>query len=1083
MNMKKRALRKDFYMEIRKSLGHFLSIFFIVALGVSFFSGIRASEPDMRISGDTYFDEKNLMDIKVVGTMGLTKEDVTAIEALAGVKKVESGFSQDMLLSVADNQKVLHVMSIPESMNQLSVSEGRLPQEKGECLINEDFLKETSYQVGDTITLKEEESGVLEVKEFRIVGAGSSPCYISFGRGNSLIGTGSVSGFLAVTEENFTPDTFTEIYVKAVQAEAEIAFTKEYEKIVKNVMDEIEEITDARCEARKQNLTDEAKEEVEKAKQELADGKAKAEQELADAEQKLKDGETQSENAKSEIASGKEQIERAKQTLYQKQKELDTGLEEYQAGKAALDGQKAELEQKEKEYQAQAEAAAPQIEAAEKQIAAARQRLDAGWEKYHIIKDSEDPMEQAIAEELKKQLDSGEEELKRNVEKFTEMKNQLSQGQTMIVKAKEQLWAGEVVLAESLHTIQDGQKQIDTAWEEVSAKETALVNGEKTLKEQEEILSKSREEYEKAKAEAQEEIKRGEEKIQEAEAEIAKIESPTWYVDDRSALPEYSEYGENADRMRAIGKVFPVLFFLVAALISLTTMTRMVEEQRGEIGTLQALGYSKFDIAKKYLNYALLATLGGSVFGVLVGEKIFPYIIVYAYKIMYQHLPHIIVPYHFSYAIMATAAAVLCTFVATLAACYKELLALPAVLMRPPAPKQGKRIFLERITFIWKHLSFIWKSSIRNLFRYKKRFFMTIIGIGGCMGLMLVGFGLKDSIMNIAVLQYGELQTYDGMVYLNSDISNEEKSSLEEMIEKEDEIDTYSEILMKNKTVKSKSEEEEIYLSVPVKENGLEPFMTFRDRTTKKEYALTDHGVILTEKTAAKLDVQTGDTVKIEEDSAEVEVKVAAVCENYIGNYMYMTPGLYQNLYGEAPEVNSILFDMKKYNEKNLLKIGETLIKQDAVLNVSYTNHMEERIADMLGSLNLVIVVLIISAGMLAFVVLYNLNNINITERKRELATLKVLGFYDKEVASYVFRENILLTMIGAVVGMGLGKLLHRFVIVTVEVEGIMFGRNIDPPSFLYSFLFTAGFSLFVNWVMYFKLKRIDMVESLKSVE
>lgn len=1083
MNMKKRALRKDFYMEIRKSLGRFLSIFFIVALGVSFFSGIRASEPDMRISGDTYFDEKELMDIKVVSTMGLTQEDVTAIGELDSVEKVEPGFSQDMLLDVKDNQKVLHVMSIPESMNQLTVSEGRLPKKKGECLIDEDFLEETSYRVGDTIELKGEESDLLEVKEFQIVGAGSSPCYISFGRGSSLIGTGSVSGFLAVTEENFAPDTYTEIYVKAMHSEEKTAFTKEYEKTVDDAIEEIEEITDARCEARRQTLMDEAGEEVAKAKRELEEGKAKAEQELADAEQKLADGETQIQNARSEIASGKKQIEAAKETLYQKQKELDAGLEEYRTGKTTLDEQKKELETKEKEYQAQIEASTPQIEVADKQIAEAREKLDAGWKQYNALKDSEDPKEQVIAAELKKQLDAGEEELRRNIETLTEMKNKLSQGQEAIAQAKEQLRAGEKALDEALRTIEDGQAQMDAAWEELYAKEGTLATGEKALKEQEETLAKGRVEYEEAKADAKEEIERGEAEIKDAEAEIAKIESPAWYVYDRSTLPEYSEYGENADRMRAIGKVFPVLFFLVAALISLTTMTRMIEEQRGEIGTLQALGYSKLDIAKKYLNYALLATLGGSIFGVLVGEKIFPYIIVYAYKIMYQHLPHIIVPYHLSYALMATVAAVLCTFIATLAACYKELLALPAVLMRPPAPKLGKRILLEHIPFIWKHLSFIWKSSIRNLFRYKKRFFMTIVGIGGCMGLMLVGFGLKDSIMNIAVLQYGELQTYDGMVYLDSDLSEEEKKSLEETMEKENEIAACSEIFMKNKTVKSATGEEEIYLSVPKSATGLNPFMTFRDRVTKNQYTLTDEGVILTEKAAAQLEVSSGDTVTIEEDSSAVEVKIVSVCENYIGNYMYMTPGLYQKLYGELPETNSILFNMKKYDEEKLLKIGESLIEEDAVLNVSYTNHMEERIADMLGSLNLVIVVLIISAGMLAFVVLYNLNNINITERKRELATLKVLGFYDKEVASYVFRENILLTIIGAIVGMGLGKLLHRFVIVTVEVEGIMFGRNIDPPSFLYSFLFTVGFSLFVNWVMYFKLKRIDMVESLKSVE
>lgn len=1082
--MKKRALRKDFYMEIRKSMGRFLSIFFIVALGVAFFSGIRASEPDMRLSGDVYFDQKNLMDIKVVSTLGLTEEDVSAIEALSGVAKAEYGYSQDMLLSVEDNQKVVHVMSMPETMNQVTVSEGRLPKKKGECLVDEDFLSDTPYEIGDTITLTDgSDSGVLKEKKLKIVGSGSSPCYISFGRGSSLIGTGEVSGFLAVTDDNFEQDTYTEIYVQVEGAKEKVAFTSAYEEKVNAVMDEIEEITDTRCEARRQSLIDEANEKLSDARKELEDGKAKADEELAKAETELLDGEKQIADAKQEIASGRSQIEQAKKTLYQKQEELDAGKQEYAAGKAEVEQGRSELSEKEKEYQAQAEAAAGQIAEAEQQLKDARAKLEEGWAYYNTIKDSEDPIQQAIAAKLLEELNAGEAELEKNTAILEEQKKQLADGKQALEAARQELDAADAELADALGTIQDGQYQIDTAWEELYQQEAKLNSGEAELSEKEQQLSDGRAEYEAAKQEAEQEIADGEREIKDAENEIAKIESPQWYVYDRSTLPEYAEYGENADRMRAIGEVFPVLFFLVAALISLTTMTRMVEEQRTEIGTLQALGYGKFDIAKKYLNYAFLATIGGSIIGVLIGEKLFPYIIVYAYKIMYRHLPDILVPYHMSYAAMATLAAVACTFAATLVACYKELMALPAVLMRPPSPKQGKRIFLERIPFLWKRFSFTWKSSIRNLVRYKKRFFMTIIGIGGCMGLMLVGYGIRDSIINIANLQYGELQHYDGMAYLNSDLSEEEKESLYTALDEQGDIKVYSNVMMKSKTVESETGEEEVYLSVPEKENGFDAFMTFRNRVTKEEYELTDAGVILTEKAASELGVEAGDVITLKEDTQDLQVEISAICENYIGSYLYMTPGLYKTLYGEEPEKTCVLFQMKTFDETRLLQIGEELLEEDAVLNVTYTNNMESRIADMLGSLNLVIVVLIVSAGMLAFVVLYNLNNINITERKRELATLKVLGFYDMEVASYVFRENILLTIIGAIVGMGLGKLLHRFVIVTVEVEGIMFGRNIDFPSFLYSFLFTIGFSLFVNWVMYFKLKRIDMVESLKSVE
>ncbi len=1055
--MKKRALRKDFYMEIRKSLGRFLSIFFIVALGVSFFSGIRASEPDMRISGDAYFDEKNLMDIKVISTMGLTKDDLHAIEGLSDVAKAEGGFSQDMLLNIDDNQKVLHVMSIPESMNELTVSEGRMPEKEGECLVDIDFLEGTSYRIGDTITLTGENSGILEVKEFKIVGTGSSPSYISFGRGSSLIGTGTVSGFLAVTDENFSPDTYTEIYVKAAGAKEETAFTEGYQKKVDHVIDEIEKITDARCEARKQSLAAEANKEIDKARQELEDRKASAQQELSDAEQKLKDGETQIQNAKAEIASGKEQIENAKQTLYQKQKELDAGLEEYRIGKETLDSQKEELEKKEKEYQQQAEAAVPQIEAAEKQIADARAKLDAGWQQYNTIKDSEDPKDQAIAAELLKQLNVGEAELKANIEKLTAMKNQLSEGKIAIEQAKEQLSAGEESLSCALQTIQNGQVQIDTAWEELHEKEETLESGENTLQEQEQTLIKSREEYETAKTEAQAKIEEGEQKIKDAEKEIAKIETPTWYVYDRSTLPEYSEYGENADRMRAIGKVFPALFFLVAALISLTTMTRMVEEQRVEIGTLQALGYSKIDIAKKYLNYALLATFGGSVFGVLIGEKLFPFIIVYAYKIMYQHLPHIIVPYHVSYAVMATAAAVLCTFVATLAACYKELMALPAVLMRPPSPKQGKRIFLERITFIWKHLSFIWKSSIRNLFRYKKRFFMTIFGISGSMALMLVGFGLRDSIMDIARRQYQELQHYTGTIIDDEDATDKERQELDEFLKNNSQIERYTHVQFTKMSVPRNKSNISVYVYVPENLETFNKDVTLQDRKTKEKYKLTEAGTVISEKTATLTGLKVGDTMTITKDGKNYETKIAAVTENYMGHYIYMTGNVYEQTFGEKPNYSATVFTVKEEYKESESEVGNEILKYPAALSISYTSSLEAQLHRMLGALDTVIIVLIISAGMLAFVVLYNLNNVNITERQRELATLKVLGFYDTEVSAYVYRENVILTFIGVLAGAVFGIFLHRYIIRTVEVDAVMFGRNINPVSFLYCGLLTIG--------------------------
>ena len=700
----------------------------------------------------------------------------------------------------------------------------------------------------------------------------------------------------------------------------------------------------------------------------------------------------------------------------------------------------------------------------------------------------------------KADLDAKEKALLQQEQTLAAQEEELLSAGRQITDGKSQIAAARSQLDSTKSQITDGKAQILSAWALLNEKEDTLNASKAQLASGEQELADGRSEYEQAAKEAEEQITDGQEKITDGEkqltdakqkiadakAEIKKIENPKWYVQTREdALTEYQGYGDNADRMRSIGKVFPVLFFLVAALISLTTMTRMVEEQRVQIGTMKALGYGKAAIAGKYIGYALIATLGGSIFGVLAGEKILPFIIIYAYMILYKHLPAILVPYHMSYALQASGIAVACTLIATIASCYKELAAEPAELMRPAAPKQGKRILLERIGIIWKHLNFTWKSTVRNLIRYKKRFFMTIFGIGGCMALMVVGFGLKDCIYEIVSLQYEKVQFYDAATYMSDDISEENRQQLHDYLDQNADIKETIEARMQKTDVKSASGKKTLYLMVPSDNEKIEDFLSFHSRTNKDEvYSLKKDEVILTEKMASLLNVKVGDELTIEdEDRGDQTVTVGAICENYMSHYLYLSPEKYEELYGVPAEYNTIIYSVKDGKDDQIEKIGTKLLSMDGVLNVSYTSSIEGRLDDMLRSLNLVIVVLIVSAGMLAFVVLYNLNNINITERQRELATLKVLGFYDGEVASYVYRENILLTIIGSVVGMVLGNLLHRYIILTVEVEEAMFGRQIHWQSYLYSFLFTVAFSLFVNWVMFYKLKKIDMVESLKSVE
>ena len=519
----------------------------------------------------------------------------------------------------------------------------------------------------------------------------------------------------------------------------------------------------------------------------------------------------------------------------------------------------------------------------------------------------------------------------------------------------------------------------------------------------------------------------------------------------------------------------------------------MPTEKRGVIGQVKPTGWHtvKYDqVEGKYLYNRchligyLWATVGGCVFGVLVGEKILPYIIVTAYGIMYPHMNTAVIPYNLYYGVSASLTALLCTMGATLFSCYKELREQAAELMRPPAPKKGKRVFLEKIPSLWSQFNFIWKATIRNLLRYKKRFFMTVFGIGGCMALLLVGFGLRDSSVDIAKLQYHELQLYDANIILNTSASKQEQNNVEQELYWNDQVDKTAVGYLGQMKVKHGNEEQEVYLNVPEDLQDFEEMAVFRDRRSHTQYDLETEGVILTEKTAKLLEVKEGDTITLCQTGKEdVKVKVGKICENYIGHYLYMGPEMYRSLYGEEPQYNSVYFQMKEGYEDQLEVLGEDILKGEGALNISYTDSIEDQLDDMLGSLDIVMAVLVISAGLLAFVVLYNLNSINITERRRELATLKVLGFYDNEVSAYVYRENMILTVIGGVAGMILGSILHRFVIVTVEVDSAMFGRSIEMSSYGYSFLITLAFSVFVNLVMYFKLKKIDMVESLKSVE
>ena len=1355
-----KALRKEFWMEIRKSKSRFISILLIVALGVAFFSGIQASSPDMRYSGDAYYDESSLMDIKVVGTMGLTSDDVSSIESIDGIESAEGAWSTDVMCGEGQKQKVLHIESINDTVNKLDVQEGRLPEKSGEIFLDSTFASSNEYKVGDKVALREEgDSPVLVTTEYTVVGTGRSPLYISFNRGNTTLGTGEVNGFGYVLPEDFDQEIYTQIYVTVHGAKGLTSYTDGYENLIAKIKDRVENIADDRCQIRLAAVKADAQEEINDAQKKLDDGKKEADEKLADAKEELdkgekdledgrkeyEDGKSQLEDAKTELADGKkqledakteladgktqledakaqladgksqlesaksqlsssksqldtarsqlddgwsqvsaakaqladgqaqldsaqkqvtsglaeleenqktldenkakladgkaqieageQQLEAAKQTLTTKQSELDQskaeiiagqqqiestrtqlnaqkqqitdGLSQVSAGEAqlqdgisALESAKAQLtelqsqleivrasynaalenpdasqeeidilaaqvsalEEQEAAVSQQIQASEAQIESQRQQLAATRSELesglaavedglsqlsqkeselnagreqitagqaeiDAGWiqiqEQENTLAASKAEIEAGEQElekgqkqlkaakkklnKAQKEIDSnaetlaaGQAELDANVAKLNDSEaqyasglEQYNSGARQIAENEAKLTSGEQEIAENEAKLADGEKEIADnekkladGEKEITDNEKKLQDAAKDLKKGEKDLADGKKEYEDAKKDAEDEIAENQQKLDDAKKELEDLEKPEWMVTDREDLPEYTDYGDNADRLRNIGQVFPVIFFLVAALISLTTMTRMVEEQRTQIGTLKALGYKKSAIAAKYICYAFFATLLGSVLGMLIGEKIIPYIIITAYGIMYHNVANTIsIDYQPGFALIASAASVVCTVGATLFASGKELQETPASLMRPPAPKEGKRVLLERLTFIWKHLSFSWKSTIRNLFRYKKRLIMTVFGIAGSMGLMLVGFGIQDSISDIAAIQYRELQHYDGMVIEDSDATEEEHAELFEYMKENEQIAHCNRVQMTKISAPKGSSNISIYLFVPESLSEFAKDVTLKNRITGETYELTDEGAAISEKTASLLGLKVGDMIPLKKGDKEYKVRVAVITENYMSHYLYMTPRVYEQTFGEKPEYENIVFTMQEDCKDDLEMAGSRILANPGALSISYTSSLASQVDRMLSTLDAVILVLIVSAGMLAFVVLYNLNNINITERQRELATLKVLGFYDGEVSQYVLRENVILTVLGIMFGAVFGILIHRYVITTVEVDAVMFGRNIKPLSFLYSGILTSIFSIVVNGVMHFKLKTIDMVESLKSVE
>lgn len=1179
----KGAKRKDFRIEIWRSLNRFLSILFIVALGVAFFAGIRSTRPDMERSADQYYDDTNLMDIRIVGTLGLTEEDVEAVREIEGVKSAVGAYTADMLCDAGEQEQTVRMFSVTDGVNAFTVTEGRLPEKPGECLIDKGKLFAADGRIGDSVRVypgrDEELEDVLNRDVFTIVGAGISSRYLSVERGTTSIGDGSLDGFMAVLPEDFSLEVYTDIYVLTEQGADMTAYSEAYDNYVEEIADRIDvRLSQERSAIRYEEVVKEANETLQEAREELEEKSREADEKLADAAKQIAEADEKIEEGKRDVEQGQKDLDQGKADLAQAERDLAEGKRKLAEKEQELADAKATLAEKEQELadarvklsEGEQELIDGKNEVAEKEQELAdgweeferktsgpRSELEYGWEEYEYGVESYEAAKETLEEEkerlkdlkreyreaakemteiqkqmmsaeisyrqqmisegekqlkqVKNQLDSsrkklnrnqkkiddaedelyeGEEKLKEAYQKITDAEEKLEQARQDIAeadvemaKAYQDIADGDVKIAEAHQEIRDGEAKMPKARRDIEKGEADIAEARKKLAEGEAELADAKIEYADAEKEAREKIADARKKIDDAQKDIDELKTGEWYVLDRNAIQTYVEYGSDAERIGAIGTVFPFIFFLVAALVSLTTMTRMVEEQRLQIGTLKALGYGKWSIASKYILYAFLATLAGSILGVAVGEKILPFVIMTAYFILYENLPVMEMPYQMDFAWSATGLAIGCTVAATVIASYKELLSMPAALMRPVPPRQGKRVALERITPLWKRMSFIQKATVRNLFRYKKRCLMTIFGIGGCMALLLVGFGLKDSISTLGERQYNDIWTYDAQVGLDEDVEPEKTEGFIRDLKARG-METQLRVEQSITDVTQNGVTKEAYFFVPEAMNQVEQFVHLRNRLSKEPFQIGDEQVLVTEKLAALLGVAPGDVIELKEgEDVRYPVEVGGVVENYLNHYVYMSPALYQKVYGHEPEYNLMFLKFDQVKQEDPDAMGTEILSYDAAVSVIFIGTLRGQINDMLDSLNVVIWVLIISAGLLAFVVLYNLNNININERLRELATIKVLGFYDTELAAYVYRENVMLTVLGSVVGAVMGYYLHRYVMLTVEVDMLMFGRQIRPVSYLYSVLLTCAFSAFVNGIMFFKLKKIDMVESLKSVE
>lgn len=1011
--------------KIRKSIGRFLSILLIVALGVGFFAGLRETAPDILTTLDDYYDRTSLMDFKIMSTMGLTDDDIASLSELSHVERVVPSYSVDGLV----DGRAVRIHTLEEDINQVELIDGRQIENANECLADS-----SHYQVGDTIHISElTVDGMLEIMDYEVVGTVQSSLYIGTDMGITQIGKGKIESFLFVDKDNFHSDYYTEVYLTAKGTLDAISYQEDYRRFADALEDELLTLKPIRETIRYEEILKEATEAI----QEIEDA---LQEEVADAQKELDQAKAELDQTRQTLDQSRDELEQARATLQEKER----------SGKQAL-------------------------EEAEATWQSSYQAYITALQQYGITEDSLD----TFYDQISSQVSRMELLLESTSPDDPNYEMYLKQLQTLQLQQSglETLIDSRGQLREGRNTLDEQKQAFDTeignAYQEIERGESSLASGENAW--QEGYAS-----YQAGVIEFNQQVDDANRKIADARAELETIEKPQWYVLDRSDNSGYISIWEDAQKVDSIAQVFPVFFILVVALMCFNTMNRMIEEERGEIGVLSSLGYSNGKIIGGYIFYVFFATFIGASVGLLAGYTIIPTVIYQIYHANYLLPPLVITVKWVPFTILVGCSFTLMVLI-TYLSCRKELRSFPAMLLRPKAPKMGKKVLLERIPFLWKRFSFTWKVTIRNLFRYKKRVIMTILGIAGCSALLLTGFGLRDSINQLVDLQYGNIIRYDALFVFQDAFTTVDDTTKEAL--QADGISEMMPIYQESFTFEAKGLTHDVYLMVLSNPLLLDDYVSLRTYDTKEDVSLSS-GVAITQKMAQLLDVKAGDLIPIRNSQNELFfLPVTSIVENYTLHYIYMSPDDYKRIFESDPSYNILMTNFEEDQEIDFDAISTEWIESGRVSTVSFTEENIETFDTMIQGLNSIVYLIIVASCLLAYIVLYNLTTINITERIREISTLKVLGFYDKEVSSYVYRETLILTVIGILVGLVLGIFLHSYVMAVAETDNILFLRSIHWISFILSFVITIFFGILVQIFMHFKLKRIDMIESLKSVE